>query len=160
MWQHGWYIKNKFISMETTITRLQRNLWPCDKPCTKSPSDDGGHQLASSYWCLWQTAYSLPYISQTVKVFLHIQEQSEVTGTHMRTGGRMFQSFPCQVMPWGSMHIHSTQCLVNTSATMLCTADSPQTFGSTLHSEFSPLKLMVKNDITDMFRCGQPCWCH
>jgi len=88
--------------------------------------------------------YSLPYISQTVKVlalevFLHIQEQTEVTRTHMRTGGRIFQSFPCQVIPQGSMHIHATQqYLVNTSATLLYTADSPQTFGSTLHSRVQP----------------------
>ena len=59
VWQHGWYIKNKFISMETTITCLRHNLWPCDKPCTKSPRAEGGHQLANSYWYLWQTALQL-----------------------------------------------------------------------------------------------------
>jgi len=62
----------------------------------------------------------------------------------------MLRSFPCQkgilqVTPQGSMHIHAAQvvehlCQVNTSATMLYTADSPQTFGSTLQSEFRPLK--------------------
>jgi hypothetical protein len=100
--------------------------------------------------------YSLHYICQTVKVlaleaFLHIQEQCKATRTHKRTGERMLQSFLCQkgvsqVAPQGSMHIHAAQvvehlqCQVNTAATMLYNADSPQTFGSTLHSEFSPLK--------------------
>ena len=57
--RHGWHIKNKFISLETTITCLQRHLRPCNEPCTKPPVADGGHQLANSYWYLWQTALQL-----------------------------------------------------------------------------------------------------
>jgi len=120
--------------------------------------------------------YSLNYISQTVKVlaleaFLHIQEEFKSHKkwyVNRRENAAEF-SMPERYFTSHATGQHAHSCSTSGGAPIMSSKHFCHSYILQIVHErlvvhciqSSALwKLMVKNDITDMFRCGEPCWCH
>jgi hypothetical protein len=85
-----------FISLETTLTCLQCNPLPCNKPCSKSLEADTYHKQTSPH-IYKRTLHCSHHTHQTATLpaangLLHPWQQIEVTRTHAQIVGTMLQS--------------------------------------------------------------------